>query len=368
MNFSFGYPSLRSTERRDYSLCLDQGRGCRLEPQLEKQDCTLWAAREMYVCSLVPTWQLKVMPDPPYDLEVPLFVADGTLYLCLAAWNIMRTIKESKGHSDIVFWFVLAHTDFSLIFKAWSKEVCCKTPQCWLLAFSSPLILWEQKVWVWFHTLPSTMIVSQLSRLQGLISALSLSFYVSFCLEKQESKRPWKGFSRENGHLFSPSHTPLTDARTITWVGSRKICFSYVTNNVTWAEQQKGGIFLYYSSWESPTPYPSSPQFSCTSQKQLPLLVFSPGSQSFSHWGFFYSLSRNTLPGWGSWSLLSTESYPQTRQMVAVSWAKDANRAVLMLSGTYSLVILLQWKLPIRSAGARSLSNYEIRALENEHF
>lgn len=45
-----------------------------------------------------------------------------------------------------------------------------------------------------------------------------------------------------------------------------EIVFSYVTDNVTWAEQQKGCIFLD-SSWESPNPSPLSPQFSCTSQK-----------------------------------------------------------------------------------------------------
>lgn len=54
--------------------------------------------------------------------------------------------------------------------------------------------------------------------------------------------------------------------------------------------------------------------------------------------------------------------------MVAVSSAKDAKRAVLTRSDTYSLVILPQWKVPIRSARERSISNHEIRTLEKEYF
>lgn len=54
--------------------------------------------------------------------------------------------------------------------------------------------------------------------------------------------------------------------------------------------------------------------------------------------------------------------------MVAVSSAKDAKRAVLTHSDTYSPVILPQWKVPIRSARERSISNHEIRTLEKEYF
>lgn len=98
------------------------------------------------------------------------------------------------------------------------------------------------------------------------------------------------------------------------------------------------------------TPFTLSAQLLYTSQKQFLLLDFSPHSQSVACW-FFKTLLGIPSLGEGAGAQCLTQVLRHTRQMVVVSWAKDANRAVLTHSDTYSLVILPWWKLLIRRAG-----------------